>query len=523
MAMVKLRKWIFHWISLIGICYFLSLSQAQAQVSRFELGRHLQAFEEAWDSTTDGRLRQQANTHLQSAFSSFFRFQFSQVAKSLDEARYCLIRSTKAITNEQRSADSLALIPESRLIDGSIPQLKFEIKPFYPCKDFPSAKTKLRIQSDGETIQEFDLNKLPQSITLKLPDLPSGKDQDLWLKWSIDNGENATSENVLLISRIVHWQQRLNKIKTQIKTNGSDKSPDLKKDNLSKKEDSPQANPAKSEIQSPLAKTIEEATLVHFVDTLENLSKGEVLETNYPAAKLMHTAEELAQHLRKSNPTPFFDSNRTGQDWVAIPVDKTPVITRIQIPRRLPRNRTIPLVIALHGAGGSENLFFEGYGRGITAKSCLERNWLFIAPRSEGFLTLPPIDKIVSALAKRYPIDPKKIFLIGHSMGAAQSLSLAQKFPEKFAAVALLGGSGSISQPQKLNKIPFFIACGKLDFGYRMAENTAKSLLSLRKEDKNQQKLIEFKSYPDIEHMMIVREAIPDLFKWLDGIASKIR
>lgn len=40
---------------------------------------------------------------------------------------------------------------------------------------------------------------------------------------------------------------------------------------------------------------------------------------------------------------------------------------RILVPRGLDINKPVPIVFALHGAGGTENLFFDGYGNGVTA------------------------------------------------------------------------------------------------------------------------------------------------------------
>ena len=95
-------------------------------------------------------------------------------------------------------------------------------------------------------------------------------------------------------------------------------------------------------------------------------------------------------------------------------------------------------MVALHGASGSENLFFEGYGRGAIVRLCRERGWLLVAPRLSVFGGTYPIPELVDEVARLYPVARKQVFLVGHSLGAAQAVLNTSKAPELFAAVARL-------------------------------------------------------------------------------------
>src|SRR5262249_10575139 len=98
------------------------------------------------------------------------------------------------------------------------------------------------------------------------------------------------------------------------------------------------------------------ATLKAVVATLKSLAKKEKLETNYPAARLLKEAEELSAALEAGKD--YYTLDKVGQFWLT--VGTQPV--RIQVPRGLKKDKPVPIVVALHGAGGTENLFFDGYG-----------------------------------------------------------------------------------------------------------------------------------------------------------------
>src|SRR5262249_60737832 len=92
----------------------------------------------------------------------------------------------------------------------------------------------------------------------------------------------------------------------------------------------------------------------------------------------------------------------------------------------------------------------------------------------------PPVPRgapaVIDALAKIHPIDTKKAFLIGHSMGAAQSVSLAGRKPERFAAVAALGGGGAFKATDGLKKVRFYVGVGEHDFALKSAKSPAATI-----------------------------------------------
>jgi pimeloyl-ACP methyl ester carboxylesterase len=101
------------------------------------------------------------------------------------------------------------------------------------------------------------------------------------------------------------------------------------------------------------------------------------------------------------------------------------------------------VVVALHGARGSENMFFDAYGNGALVQACVERGWFVIAPRC-GLLGGVYLPALLEAMAKGWPIDRTHVVLLGHSMGAMQAVAAAVAPGASYSAIAALGGGGRV-------------------------------------------------------------------------------
>src|SRR5262249_4894086 len=259
--------------------------------------------------------------------------------------------------------------------------------------------------------------------------------------------------------------------------------------------------------------TIEQASFVLLSSLVDDLAKGKVLETDYPASRLVFGGERLAKVTE-----PYYITSRPGEFWLRIPVGKEQADVRIRIPPKLEeKKQPVPILFVLHGLSGSENLFFDGYGNGIVPRLASERGWIVVATKVSGPLGSGPAPDgvgILDELSRGYPIDPKPVYLIGHSLGAAHVVLLAQRHPGRFAAIAALGGSGRVTKPEALKGLPVFVGCGKLDIALAGAKSLHKSL-------EDAKAAATYKEYDDIEHMLIVREAAGDVFKFFDGASPK--
>jgi predicted esterase len=462
------------------LCLVIGLllpATASAQADRYELGQRLRDFEKTWDLTKDADAKQRAVAPLNEAVRSFFTFKFSAVGESLDKARQVLA-GNDAPTISVRWSDSLTFRPESRFVDTNYKDLEIQVQPLYNVGDETPKDALIRMTiGDGKPV-DVRIASRTQACKLPLAGLKSG---DYTVQFQVFVAGKPTATRQLTVSRAENLASRLGKLKNFV-------------DKIEKNQ------------------TIEQATLPYLLKVTADLAAENVMETDMPAARLLREAEELALMIARD--APYYDATRPGQFWLRIPTGKTTETARVFVPERLDKANPVPIVFALHGAGGSENLFFDGYGDGITMKLCKERGWIMVAPRAGGplgFGGTPNVVGILDELTKRYPIDSKRVYLIGHSMGAGHAVTIAQKSPERFAGVAVLGGGGALRKPDSLKSLPVFVGVGKNDFALRSARSLANAL------KKANVVRLELKEYENVEHMMIVREAALDVFRFWEG------
>jgi dienelactone hydrolase len=252
----------------------------------------------------------------------------------------------------------------------------------------------------------------------------------------------------------------------------------------------------------PKSSSTDRATLEQLVALLRQLADGRTLDTDYPAARLLREAEELLAALKAGKP--YHGRDRPGEFWMSLAVPKGPAPVRALIPEAVRKGKPVPLVIALHGAGGSENSFFDCYGDGLIARLCAKRGWLLVCPR-DGLKT-----GVIDEITRLYPVDAERIYLVGHSQGAAQAVAAAGRTPERFAAVALLGGSGGFADHEGLKTVSFFVGVGADDFALPGVRSLHANLA------RNGVRRNVLKVYPDVEHLMVVPLALPEVFAFFD-------
>ena len=166
--------------------------------------------------------------------------------------------------------------------------------------------------------------------------------------------------------------------------------------------------------------TIEACTERHLVRLLQSMQKERPEETILPGNRLLAECEALAA--LKDGAT-YYDRKRTGQFWLQVPTGKSAATVRLVVPDTAAKAAApVPLVLALHGAGGSENLFCDGYGDGAIVPLCEQRGWILCTPKVAGFGS-GDLPALIDALASRYPVDKARVFIVGHSMGAMATVT----------------------------------------------------------------------------------------------------
>ncbi len=161
---------------------------------------------------------------------------------------------------------------------------------------------------------------------------------------------------------------------------------------------------------------------------------------------------------------------------------------RLMSPAQIVEGETYPLILFLHGAGerGDDNesqlMHFPGwmaeperredYPCFVLVPQCSKGEiWSSIHWRSEPSATLDddPADhmkmvvEILDLVVAQYPIDARRIYLTGLSMGGFGSWELAMRRPDYFAAVAPVCGGGDLTKAELLVDIPIYAYHGDAD------------------------------------------------------------
>ena len=454
------------------IAFISGSAAAQSGTDLYELGRRLKQFEAAWEDVTDGKARKRGVEALIPVQAQFQTFQFGEAGRTLDLATHALRSDSPPGVSAQWAA-SLCAAPEGRIVDATAKELTVTVRPFYPVKgDFPKG-LEVQLWFSDKQIAVVKPEKFPHVVKVPMPDVGESNGLDRKLYFMVESGK-VIRRQPIGVSQVTDAAGRIAALKKHVAA-------------------------------LPAVETIEHATLKDRASLLGSLLNGTVWDTDLPAAGLLANAEAIVA--RK----PVFAADKPGEFWMSVPDGKHTAALRVFIPRGLDPAKPVPVVVGLHGLGGSENLFFEGYGAGFAVKECEKRGWAFVAPRSGvNFSSGPPVAAIVDTLAKRYPLDVKRVFVVGHSMGAVQVIANAQKTPGRFAAVAALGGGGLVTDAKAFTGLPVFLAAGEKDFGLAPSRALKKSLTD------GGVKGVVFQEYPGIEHLLIVRESLPDVFDTFD-------
>ncbi len=200
---------------------------------------------------------------------------------------------------------------------------------------------------------------------------------------------------------------------------------------------------------------------------------------------------------------------RVGDLWRVVKLPKGELPVRLYAPALAAKDEPLPLVIALHGAGGDENMFLEGYGAGRIRALADQHGFLLACPRAGFGLSNATVEILIRALVYDYAVDPRRITLLGHSMGSGIAASLAAGDPARFAALACFAG-GPRASVERLP--PTWISVGALD---PLADPAG--LQASAKELAARGLVVQFEKLPDLGHTLIVGERLDAAIAFLIG------
>jgi len=144
------------------------------------------------------------------------------------------------------------------------------------------------------------------------------------------------------------------------------------------------------------------------------------------------------------------------------------------VPDKLSKDHPAPLILLLHGSGRNGFSLVDKW-KDLAKKEGI----ILVGPDSINTqMWSTPVDgpdflhDLITELQTKYPIDPHRLYLFGHSGGASFALYMALYESEYFAATAIHAGAITNEDVVKraARKIPIYIAVGTVDRSFPLAD-----------------------------------------------------
>ncbi len=127
-----------------------------------------------------------------------------------------------------------------------------------------------------------------------------------------------------------------------------------------------------------------------------------------------------------------------------------------------------PVIFYLHGrsVSGTDLNRIKRYGLPFFLERGKKINYIVIAPQcpwGKNWASENWFDTIYAEVSAKYRIDSSRIYLTGMSLGGFGTWELANKYPDRFAAIAPLCGGGKTEWVDNLSHIPTWVFHGTAD------------------------------------------------------------
>jgi len=458
---------------------------------RYEMGLRVRAMERAFLAERDPAARARVVRDVENAVSGFFRGALADSANALDRARVRLADAHAA--PHPAGVFAVHFAPRIGDVDTDIATLRIELLPGGDLSELGGASFQWRIAPGALALENFtvvaalpgtDWSRTPLSdpmaLELRLPPMADASPSaDVTVEFGFGSQDLGFFTGQRTFQRVPHLVDRLAALKTLL---------------------------AASANRPALA--LERDTARGLLELIAGLCAGEATELDIDAAGELARAETFAAADARGERVLLPSASGSGDQCLYRGTSPA----RFFAPTGLDPSTPRPLVVALHGMGGCENLFFDGHGGGLVVELARQRGWMVLAPRLELF-GKTDIAGWIDTVAERWPVDRDAVFLIGHSMGAAAALREARRAPERYGALALLGGGSAVEAGQELFAMPILIAAGARDFARSGASSLAHALARAGHPQTIHAVI------PDCEHLLVVPLALRPAFALFDGAA----
>jgi phospholipase/carboxylesterase len=177
----------------------------------------------------------------------------------------------------------------------------------------------------------------------------------------------------------------------------------------------------------------------------------------------------VEQYLARA-PHPLAPIRGFGETLVRSSADGTLQPLAVYVPASYDPKHPAPLVVFLHGSGGSESALLAQTGLAQLADST---GSIVIAPYGRGYSgfrgsATPDIYDALAVAKRAFAIDPRRRYLAGYSMGGFSIFRAGSVHPNEWDGLMCISGglSGYIDADaalRELNAIPLYVLTGKND------------------------------------------------------------
>lgn len=240
-----------------------------------------------------------------------------------------------------------------------------------------------------------------------------------------------------------------------------------------------------SKLQTEAAKAPENlrAEILFPIDRIKNVNRGSLELRTFDPDRDLAAAEAVAAGAAAKK-DPF--ANKTGdfRRHYLLESAKEIMPYRMFVPSTYNGSKAYPLIVALHGLGGTEDAFFDNYNKVLPPLA--ERHGYIVAgvlgyrvdgsygwgvgnaptdpvTRRTQDLSEQDVMQVLARVRQQYRIDDARIYLMGHSMGAIGAWKIVAKYPDIWAAVATFAGAGVPDTIARFKHIPEFVVHGDND------------------------------------------------------------
>jgi predicted peptidase len=217
---------------------------------------------------------------------------------------------------------------------------------------------------------------------------------------------------------------------------------------------------------------------------------------------------------------------------------------RIFVPSRYDGREKLPLMVALHGAGGDQNTAMN-WGNGLIMQLAEKYGYIVASPlgyppggsfgqhynigipdsqRAGGTMSAAEraqadrwseqdVMNVTEIVAKEYDVDRQRIYLIGHSRGGLATWYLGEKYRDIWAGLApMAGGFLDTDYPfERLRGLPVIVSQGGADT-VALPERARKQVAAMEKIGLKPA-YFEFK---EATHGSITSAALPGIFEFFE-------